>query len=103
MAAALSQLTGHGIQCFVQDPAYGAADMEFLQGLGFTILSDPKGFLEIDENTLVFSISPNVPIKQIVSDVQWPAMMIWNTVEPKEEEKIEWRTEEFEGENYRIS
>ncbi|KAG2421342.1 hypothetical protein HFD88_005316 [Aspergillus terreus] len=81
---------GTGVACYAQDPAYDAVDLELLTRIGVTALDDPKGFLEIDENTLVFSVSPNVPVKQIVVDVQWPAAMIWNTVTPPETDCNQW-------------
>jgi hypothetical protein len=78
------------IQYYAQDPAYTDIDKEFLKSIGITPLDDPKGFLEVDENTLVFSVSPNVPVRQIIADVQWPAAMLWNTVEPERAEKTKW-------------
>lgn len=70
---------GVDVQCFAQDPWYNETDIEFLGGLGITVLKDPEGFLEIDEQTLVFSVGPDVPVRQIVADVQWPAAMVWNS------------------------
>ena len=70
---------GLDVQCFSQDPWYNETDIEFLGGLGITVLKDPEGFLEIDEQTLVFSVGPDVPVRQIVADVQWPAAMVWNS------------------------
>ncbi|PYH29373.1 SRR1 family protein [Aspergillus neoniger CBS 115656] len=70
---------GLDVQCFSQDPWYNEIDIEFLGGLGITVLKDPEGFLEIDEQTLVFSVGPDVPVRQIVADVQWPAAMVWNS------------------------
>ncbi|KAE8356282.1 hypothetical protein BDV28DRAFT_127314 [Aspergillus coremiiformis] len=75
------------IKCYAQDPVYDEIDKEFLASIGITPLDDPKGFLEVDEHTLVFSVSPNVPVKQIVTDLQWPAAMIWNTVTPAQKDK----------------
>ncbi|KAE8153341.1 hypothetical protein BDV25DRAFT_31226 [Aspergillus avenaceus] len=75
---------GRKIKCYAQDPAYGDVDKQFLRSIRITPLEDPNGFLEVDQRTLVFSVSPNVPVKQIVADVQWPAAMIWNTVGPTE-------------------
>ncbi|KAL4816063.1 hypothetical protein BDW67DRAFT_185204 [Aspergillus spinulosporus] len=77
------------IKCYAQDPAYSEADWSLLRSIGIQPLDDPKGFLEIDEETLVFSVSPNVPVKQIVADVQWPGAMIWNTV-AEEEREARW-------------
>lgn len=46
--------------------------------------------MEVDSNTLVFSVSPNVPVKQIVTDVQRPGGMIWDTVKSEGEESTKW-------------
>jgi hypothetical protein len=34
-------------------------------------LSMIQRFLEVDSNTLVISVSPNVHVKQVIADVQW--------------------------------
>jgi hypothetical protein len=69
------------IRALIQDPWYSEVDKEFLTRTGFTVIDNPKGFLEVDEGSLVFSVSPNVPVKQIVADMARPAAMLWNTVE----------------------
>ncbi|KAI9045884.1 SRR1 family protein [Aspergillus affinis] len=79
-----------GVKCYAQDPAYDTVDCEFLASIDITVLDDPKGFLEVDANTLVVSVSPNVPVRQIVADVQWPAAMVWNTVALVEKETEGW-------------
>ncbi|PWY77016.1 hypothetical protein BO70DRAFT_339585 [Aspergillus heteromorphus CBS 117.55] len=99
MATVLSPDGGEEIQCYAQDPWYDAMDVAFLTSIGITVVNDPKGFLEIDESTLVFSVCPNVPVKQIVADVQWPGAMIWNTVCEGEETK-QWRKRLSSGEEF---
>ncbi|KAL2785655.1 hypothetical protein BJX66DRAFT_314426 [Aspergillus keveii] len=69
-----------GIKCYAQDPAYTERDIAVLQSCGVTVLPDPEGFLEVDEETAVISISPNVPVKQVVSELARPALIIWNTI-----------------------
>ncbi|RFU24346.1 hypothetical protein B7463_g11992, partial [Scytalidium lignicola] len=97
IAEVLAAKNGTSISCFAQDPEYSDVDKEFLRSIGITPVEDPKGFLEVDDRTLVISISPNVPVKQIVADVQWPAAMMWNTVTSEEiEEKKEWKKEIFD-------
>ncbi|KAL2816256.1 hypothetical protein BJX63DRAFT_420013 [Aspergillus granulosus] len=91
---------GGGIKCYAQDPAYTDVDDEILRSLDITLLDDPKGFLEIDDETLVFSVSPNVPVKQVVADVCWPAAMIWNTVMPEEKENVRWEKQVRGGEEF---
>ncbi|KAL4974118.1 hypothetical protein BDW66DRAFT_92205 [Aspergillus desertorum] len=87
------------IKCYAQDPAYTEADRSLLRSIGIQPLDDPKGFLEIDDETLVFSVSPNVPVKQIVADVQWPGAMIWNTV-AEEEQEARWEKKLRDGEEF---
>lgn len=73
----LTQL-GHGpIQCYAQAPVYTEADKQVLAHEGITVLDDPKGFLELDEQTAVFSVGPQVPVRQITADLTRPAMMVW--------------------------
>ncbi|KAB8226762.1 hypothetical protein BDV33DRAFT_197751 [Aspergillus novoparasiticus] len=77
------------IKCYAQDLEYDEADQEILRSIGITTLKDPKGFLEVDEHTLVFSVCPDIPVKQIVTDLHWPAAMIWDTVTPSEKNQTE--------------
>ena len=88
---------GRDVQCFAQDPWYDEKDIEFLRGLGITVVNDPEGFLRIDEHTLVFSVCPNIPVRQIVADVQWPAAMVWNSPLP-EGQMNEWKSRLGNGE-----
>lgn len=70
----------NGIKCYAQDPVYQDSDKSILEKLGITVLADPRGFLEVDETSVVLSISPNIPIRQIITDIARPALMIWNRV-----------------------
>lgn len=65
------------IACYAQDPAYTKIDRLVLEGSGIGILDDPQAFLEADESTVVFSCAADLPVKQIISDLARPAMMIW--------------------------
>jgi hypothetical protein len=87
----LKERTSGDIRCYAQDPGYLNSDKELLKTLGIDTIENPKGFFEVDEETLVVSIHPNVCEKQIVSDLQWrPAAMIWDTVGSLETEKALW-------------
>ena len=72
------------ITIIAQDPVYTRDDVTILSHLPvrISIVSDPDGFLAIDESTLVMSLYPNVPVKQIVADLaaegKGPAAMFWN-------------------------
>jgi hypothetical protein len=81
---------GHDIYCYAQDPAYSDSDKEFLETIGIDVIEDPNGFLEVDENTFVVSISPDVPVNIIVPDLQQPAAMLWNTPKPIHLEVQRW-------------
>lgn len=70
----------HGIEVVVQDPLYTERDARVLRQAGCKIVHDPRGFLEIDEETLVISLASNIPVRQIVADLAKPAMMIWKKV-----------------------
>ncbi|KAL4994828.1 hypothetical protein BDV10DRAFT_197164 [Aspergillus recurvatus] len=89
------------VKCYAQDPAYTEADRSLLRSIGIQPLDDPKGFLEIDDETLIFSVSPNIPVKQIIADVQWPGAMIWNTV-VEEEKEARWEKKVRDGEEFWI-
>ena len=74
------QTTETGVRCYMQDPVYRDVDREVLRELGVTVLDHPRGFLEVDDSTVVVSGSPEAPIRQIVCDIARPAVMIWNKV-----------------------
>ena len=77
---ARSEGAGGGIKCYAQDPIYTPMDEKVLSEAGFTVVDDPRAFLEVDEASIVISINPDIPIWQIVADIARPAMMIWNKV-----------------------
>ncbi|KAL4907694.1 hypothetical protein BDW74DRAFT_147977 [Aspergillus multicolor] len=87
------------IKCYAQDPAYNETDQALLRSIGIEPLDDPKGFLAIDEETVVLSVSPNIPVKQIVADVQWPGAMLWNTVCPEERDG-KWEKKVRDGQEF---
>jgi hypothetical protein len=68
------------ILCYAQDPAYSEIDQNILAGSNITIIDDPRGFLEVDETTVVISFSPDVPVRQIIADIARPALMIWDRI-----------------------
>jgi hypothetical protein len=65
------------VACFAQDPMLFPTAVEALGSAGITVLDDPEAFLEIDDTTLVLSIAPNVPVKQIVTEIARPAAIVW--------------------------
>lgn len=73
------------VRCFAQDPIYSKTDVEILQRAGITVLGDPEGFLEVEDESGVISFYPNVPIRQIITDIAKPAVLIWNRVSSEAE------------------
>lgn len=59
--------------------------------IGITPLTDPKAFLEIDENTFVVSVYPNIPVRQIVCNITQLRVMLWDIIK-REEYKEWWQT-----------
>lgn len=45
------------------------------------MIEDPRGWLEVDEHSILLSIAPNVPVKEIIADIARPAAIIWCRVE----------------------
>ncbi|KAI0137845.1 hypothetical protein F4776DRAFT_670821 [Hypoxylon sp. NC0597] len=68
-------------QCYVQDPAYSNREKQILEEMGVTALNDPWGFLEADESSIIISISPDVPVRQIITDIARPAMILWDKLD----------------------
>lgn len=90
MAEALKEKTGFGVSYYVQDPAYSDICKQVLGHHAFIVLAGERGFTEVDGDTLVFSVSPNVPVKQIVTELARPAAVVWNKVRPAEGEITKW-------------
>lgn len=81
---------GQQIRCLAQDPAYSEADRAVLAELGITAVDDPEGFLEVDDQSAVLSFSPNVPVRQVVTDLAYPAVLAWDTVLTEEQTVDRW-------------
>jgi hypothetical protein len=77
------------IQCYAQDPIYTPVDEQVLSEAGFTVLDDPRAFLEIDEASVVICISPDIPARQIVADIARPAVIIWDKIAVSDQ-KVFW-------------
>ena len=66
---------------YAQDPAYTETDQQTLIRYDINVVDDPEGFLQADDNTAVISISPDIPVKQVLCDLARPAILIWFGVE----------------------
>ncbi|QDS72142.1 hypothetical protein FKW77_004217 [Venturia effusa] len=97
IADALRKEYAHEIRCFSQEPHYTDADKNFLREKGVAVLEDPMAFLEVDAETLVISIAPNVCVKQILADLTRPAVMMWDEVTVEDPTQNVWRTEIVDG------
>lgn len=77
------------IPCYVQDPMYTSIDKSILKESNVAVLDDPQGLLEIDDSSVVFSCSSNIPIKEIVADLARPAVLIWEHVGEEDDESLD--------------
>lgn len=81
------------IRCYAQDPAYTDVDRTVLACAGIHVLEDPHAFLEVDESSVVISFAPGIAVRQIVTDLARPAIIVWDRVEKSEDEIREyWST-----------
>lgn len=80
----------HEIRCSAQDPLYTPVDEQVLSEAGFTVVDDPRAFLEVDEASVLVCWSPDIPVKQIVADLARPALIIWNRVDREDLDK-DWQ------------
>lgn len=64
--------------CYIQDPAYTQVDKDILEEVGFQVVDDPGLFLMADEFSIVVSVCPNIPVKQIITDICRPGIIIWD-------------------------
>ncbi|KAM7196858.1 hypothetical protein V8F20_006825 [Naviculisporaceae sp. PSN 640] len=66
------------IKCYAQEPQFTENDKTVLGEHGVSVLDDPHGFLEMDDETAVISFNANVPVRSITAELARPAIMIWN-------------------------
>lgn len=82
--------SGIKIRCFAQDPAYTKTDKQVLQEAGITVLEDPRAFLEVSDESMVLSFAPDIPVRQIVTDLARPAIIICDKVKGEQELLDDW-------------
>lgn len=85
------------IMCYAQDPVYTDVERAILEGVGIHVLEDPHALLEVDQSSIVISISPGIPVRQIVTDIARPAIMIWDKVNKSQDELDEYWSNKSEG------
>ncbi|KAI2715278.1 hypothetical protein CBS147332_4932 [Penicillium roqueforti] len=76
----IGKMTDKKIKCYAQDPRYTAVDTWALAEYNCEVLKDPKALLEIDDDCILFSCCPALPLKEITVDFARPAMLIWDRV-----------------------
>lgn len=86
----LQDKLGTSIECVVQDPAYTEVDKKVLEFLRVTVVEDPQGFLGVTDASVVLSFCPNVPVRQIITDIARPAILAWDTVTDEEDTIRRW-------------
>lgn len=81
---------GVQIRCLAQDPVYTEVDRAVLAEVGVTVVDDPQGFLGVDDQSVVLSFSPNVCVRQIITDLARPVVLAWDTVLTEEQTIDHW-------------
>ena len=66
-----------GGRCYTQDPAFSWADESLLPSMGFSVMGDGEGFLEVQETGAVLALAPNIPVRQILADIVWPTVLVF--------------------------
>ena len=100
LAATLgAQIGKPPLKILAQDPAYAPNQVTLLAEEGIEVVPGigALGFTYVDEDAIVFSCHPDVPVKQIVADVAKPAGMIWDAVKPADREATGWELREAFG------
>ncbi|KAL2257848.1 hypothetical protein VTK26DRAFT_9087 [Humicola hyalothermophila] len=74
------------VPCFIQDRGWQYIGKHSYQLLDADLLFDPFGFLEVDETTAVIAINPDIPVRQVVTELARPAVLLWrklNACDPR--------------------
>jgi hypothetical protein len=76
----LRERSGRDVPLLAQDPAYTESVKEVLQKRGFSIYGGPgrasHGFIDVDDDTFVMSISPSAPVRSVIADFARPAILM---------------------------
>ncbi|KAM3565432.1 hypothetical protein ARSEF4850_001386 [Beauveria asiatica] len=81
LVLALRDVLGGGqVACMTQDAGYyTATDKVVLKGERVAVVDDPRGYLEVGDETVVVAVWPgNVPVWDVVCDVARPAVLVWH-------------------------
>ncbi|KAM0667625.1 hypothetical protein ACQRIU_003490 [Beauveria bassiana] len=71
---------GGGVACVAQDAGYYTViDKTVLEGERVAVVDDPRGYLQVGDETVVVAVWPgNVPVWDVVCDVARPAVLVWH-------------------------
>ncbi|CAJ2502076.1 Uu.00g049290.m01.CDS01 [Anthostomella pinea] len=77
------------IRLLFQDPTYTDKCRALLTEKGGEVVGSfgVGGFAEVDEHTLVVSLNPFAPVREIIADVAMPAAMLWRPCVSEESEE----------------
>jgi hypothetical protein len=69
---------GNEVQLLAQDPDYTEEAKDILKANGFSIVGEfgAGGFAEVDDDSVVFSVFVEAPLKQIIADIARPVLII---------------------------
>lgn len=78
LAETIQQETGNSVRLLAQDPGYTDTSKAILADNGFAVVGEcgAAGFAEVDEDTVVVSVAPDLPVNQIIADIARPALFI---------------------------
>ncbi|KAI1303418.1 hypothetical protein F5Y03DRAFT_395848 [Xylaria venustula] len=87
----LEKKLGHQFRLLTQDPDYSPATVDILKRMGFEVvgLNGLDGFLEVDENSLVFSVYVSTRAKEILAELTRPARTRSSSAEEESESSNE--------------
>ncbi|KAK9787177.1 hypothetical protein SCARD494_10707 [Seiridium cardinale] len=101
LAAVLGERSGSGpLPVFVQDPDYSSEHREMLRDAGMEVVGGygSLAFTYVDDETVVLTCAPGIPVRQIVADIARPAAMIWDPELSVGGEERGWEVEIVNGE-----
>ncbi|KAI3323955.1 hypothetical protein HD806DRAFT_522479 [Xylariaceae sp. AK1471] len=92
MRDVIQDKTGNKVRILAQDTDYSETTKKVLTAEGIEVVDGfgARGFIEIDKQTVIFTVAPMAPVKQIVADIAHPAMAIWPRVTEAEDENDVW-------------
>lgn len=89
MRELIAKATGSDeIRCLAQDPELTPAAVEALANVGIAVVDDPDAFLELDDTSVLITMSPSIPVRQVVADIARPVAIFWDE-DPEDASAVE--------------